>query len=261
MTHSANLALIRQRLKEPGPQTPTDLQLLNILLEHVADHCAQLQNSRNHWSIGSYSLQVSQGVEDYLIAAADFGRPFLVYSTDPTDPYHVRREVPFSLLQDAEQRYQGPQQTQSASPWNAVEISFFRQGPSAPAWYARPTPIPGASATYVVMYEADYAFGSLGDSPGLSPFHHLIRVQTALSAICLCEWADITILKNPQAWKLQADALKETFLHDEEIYQKRFDQYKANSSRDGVNQKRGVGYWYEQDYGYGDGYIVNGYGW
>jgi hypothetical protein len=59
---------------------------------------------------------------------------------------------------------------------------------------------------------------------------------------------------------MQADALRMTLLHDEEIYQKRFDSYKANSSRAGVSQKRGVGWQYEEGYGYG-GAIVDGYGW
>jgi hypothetical protein len=258
---SENLAMIRQRLKQPNPQAPSDLQLLNILIEHIYDHCAQLQNTRNHWGIGWTRIDVSAGTEDYNISATDFGRPFLVYTIDDADPFHQRREVPFSLLQDVEQRYQGPQQTQSASPWSAVQISFFRESPSSPTWKARPTPIPGASCSYMVGYEANYEFGALGDNPGLSPFHHLIRVQTAISALPLCEWGDVTIVKNRDAWRTQADALGASFLHDEAIYQKRFDSYKAQSTREGVSQKRGVGADYEEQWGYDGGSMVRGWGW
>lgn len=260
-TINENLSAIRLRLGSPNPHKPSDLQLLNILIDQIADHQAQLQNSRNHWSIGWTDINTSAGTEDYPITASGFGRPFLVYTTDSSDPFHQRREIPFSMLQDVEQRYQGPQQMQSASPWSAVEISFYRQGPSSPTWYARLTPIPGESSSYKVGHEANYSFGALADSPGLSPFHHLIRVQTALAALPLCEWGEMSILKNPEAWRLQADALRQSLMLDLAGFQKRFDSYKAQSSREGVNQKRGVGVDYEEQWGYDGGSLVRGWGW
>ena len=258
---SENLSLIRQRLKQPDPDKLTDPQILNILLEHVYDHCAQLQNTANHWSIGWTQIQASPGTEDYLITAADFGRPFLVYTDDTSTAFHHRREIPFSLLQNVEQRYQGTAQSgSSATTHSAVEISFFRKSPASPAWWARLTPIPGESSVYQVGYEANYDFGSLADTPGVSSFHHLIRVQTALSVLPLCEWGEMLIMSNPEKWRMQAEALRVTLLHDEEIYQKRFSSYISNSSRAGVSQKRGVGWEYEQGWG-GGGSIVGGYGW
>lgn len=259
--NNQNLSAVRLRLREPNPQAPSDPQLLNLLIDHIADHQAQLQNTRNHWSIGWTEINVSAGTEDYTISPSDFGRPFLVYTIDDSDPYHQRREIPFSMLQDVEQRYQGPQQTQSASLHSAVEISFYRSAPSNPTWYARLTPIPGESSTYKIGYEANYEFGALTDSPGLSPFHHLIRVETALSGLPLCEWGEISILKNPKAWQMQHDALRQSLMFELAGFQKRFDSYKAMSSREGVNQKRGVGWEYESDYGYDGGSLVRGYGW
>src|SRR5262245_27010093 len=139
-----NIALIRQRLRNPDPHRPTDAEILNILIEHIYDHHAQLQNTANHWSIGWTTLTTIPGNEDYLITAADFGRPFLVYTDDPTNDFHQRREVPFTLLQDAEQRYTGPEKSGAAgsNTHSAVEISFYRRSPSAPATFARLTPIP-----------------------------------------------------------------------------------------------------------------------
>lgn len=259
---SENIGLIRQRLKQPSPQAPSDLQILNILIEHIYDHCAQLQNTSNHWSIGWTEIDAAPGTEDYIITAGDFGRPFLVYTDDPSSDFHHRREIPFSILQNVEQLYLGPEQSgSSATTHSAVAISFYKKAPSAPQWWARFTPIPGESSKYIVGYEANYEFGSLGDQPGVSSFHHLIRVQTALSVLALCEWGDVTIVANPDAWQMQANALRDTFLHDEEIYQKRFDSFKANSSRAGVSQKRGVGWQYEDDWGYGAGVLVDRWGW
>jgi hypothetical protein len=258
---SENISLIRQRLKEPDPHKPSDHQILNILIEHIYDHCAQLQNTANHWSIGWTQINATPGVEDYAITAGDFGRPFLVYTDDQSNDFHHRREIPFSMLQNVDQWYQGPEKSgSSATTHSACEISFFKKTPSSPSWWARFTPIPGESSLYQVGYEANYEFGSLGDSPGVSSFHHLIRVQTALSVLPLCEWGEMSIMSNPDKWRLQAEALRVTLLHDEEIYQKRFDSYKANSSRAGVSQKRGVGWQYEEEGGH-VGAMVDGWGW
>lgn len=243
-TNAQNLSAIRLRLGEPDPHCPSRFQLLNIFIDHVANHRAALLNTRSHWDVESWTLNVSDGDEDIPITAPNFGRPFLVYTTDASNEFHVRREIPFSLLQDTDQRYQGPQKT-VAQGHSAVEISFYRRGSSSPQWYARVTPIAGASATYEVFYEAGYTLASLGDSPGLSPFHQLIRVQTALSALPLCAWGDISIRQNPNAWKLQTGALRDVFLHDEAIFKKEFDSYRALSTKEGVSRKRGEGWQYE----------------
>lgn len=261
-THNRNLALIRQRLLQPDDATPTDLQLLNILLEKVADHSAQLLNSRNHWMVARTTIQALNGVEDYPINAADFGRPFLVYTTDSTDPYHVRREIPFTLLQDADQRYWGPQQL-GVMKHSAAEIAFYRRTPAAPAWYARFVPIPGDSATYDCWYESNYDTDavSLGDNAGLSPFHHLVRAETALAALPACAWGSISLEQDMQRWQMRIQVLSEAFARDIAMYQKQFDSYKAQVSREGVSQKRGVGHEYEEDWGFGIGSMTNRYGW
>ena len=262
-TNQSNIAMVRQRLGAPDPDKPSDPVLLNILLDQISNHCLELANTRNHWAVNSWEFTTSEGDEDYIVTATDFGRPFLIYTTDSTDTYHVRQEVPFSFLQDADQRYQGPQQTYSASQWSAATMSFYRLSPSTPSWYLRVSPIPGGTGTYVVWYEATYdtSAPSLGDAPGLSPFHHLIRVQTALSALPLCGWGDLSIRENAKGWAMQAEALRQGLAHDEARFQKQFNDYKANSSRDGVGEKLGYAPSYESGDGGGVGALVNGYGW
>jgi hypothetical protein len=242
-TNAENLSAIRLRLGEPDPHHPSDPQLLNIFIDHIANHRAALLNTRSHWDVERWTLSVSDGDEDILVTAPNFGRPFLVYTTDESNQFHVRREIPFSLLQDTDQRYQGPQKTVMQG-HSAVEISFYRRGGQ---WYARVTPIAGGSATYEVFYEAGYTLASLGDSPGLSPFHQLVRVQASLSALPLCAWGDISIKQNRDAWKLQTQTLRDVLLHDETIFQKQFDSYRAMSTKEGVSRKRGEGWQYVQE--------------
>jgi len=259
-TNQENLSGIRRRLGNPNPQAPDDGMLLNFLVDQLLHHQAQLQNTRNHWGLESYTLTTSPGQEDYIVTGAQFGRPFLVYTQDLTNPYHNRCEIPFTLMQDADQRYQGSQQTGSASQWSAAEMVFYRRGTASPAWYARPVPIPNASGDYVVWFEQNYEFGSLGDSPGLASFHHLVRVQTAMSGLPHCEWGAITIEGNPKAWELKTRAIRDSLVHDEAIYQKQFDAYKAMGSRDGVTERLGYGEDFESEWGYGGGRMVSGWG-
>lgn len=256
-TTAQNIALIRQRLNEPGPQTPSDAKLLNILIEHLSNHINQLNNTQQHWSVDKLTLTTSANQEDYSIGGPTFGRPFLVYTTDSTNPYHVRWEVPFSLMQNADQLYWGPQQTVSVYPHSAEEIIFYRRSDQ---WYARIVPIPNQTGTYEVWYENNFEFGSLGDSPGLGAFHHLIRTQTALSALPYCAWGKASLMDNPEAWQLMIQMLRESLQHDEAIYQKEFNQYKAQSTREGVGARKGYGDWYEWGDGLYPGRMIDRWG-
>lgn len=256
-TNQQNVALIRRRLGNPLDDQPSDATLMEFLVDNLLNFQASLNNTRNHWSVYNWTLQAVSGTEDYLVSATDFGRPFLVYTVNSSDAYHTRREVPFSLMQDADQRYNGPQQSPSAYGHSAAEIVFYRVGQT---WYARLVPIPGASGTYEVWYETNYAYASPSDTVGLEAFHNLIRVQTAISALPQVAWRNMSPMENPNAWLMKVKAMKESLLHDEMKYQKNFNDYRASSMRDSVNNKLG----YAPDYGDGGagiGSMASGFGW
>lgn len=249
--------MVRARLGNPLPNAPDDQQLLRLLIDQVTHHSAQLVNTRNHWSVDKWTLTVQSGLEDYIITANNFGRPFVCYTIDPSDPYHVRREIPFSLLQDADKRYQGPQQNFAVTKHNAVEMVFYRK--EGQGWYVRPVPIAGDSSQYEIWYETVYEYGAMGDVPGANVFHHLIRVQTAISALPFCQWRGISPQEDVKTWTAQMSAIRDSLLHDERKFQHAFDTYKSQISREGVNNKLG----YANDYEYRPyavGVMVNGYG-
>lgn len=252
----SNISAIRLRLGDPDPSAPSDLHLLNLLIAQLSHHHAQLQNTRNHWNVNNVLLSVTAGQEDYVLNASDFGRPFLVYTVSSTDPFHVRREIPFSLLQDADQLYQGPQQAYSTFQWTAVEMCFYRQ---TNVWKVRPVPIPNAAGDYQVWYEQNYVFSSLNDETGLSSFHHLVQVQTAISALPLCEWGEAAPTRNSAAWEMKVRVFRDALTHDEKIYQREFDKYKAQASREGVSTKLGYASDYE-DEGMYAGRMISGWG-
>ncbi len=260
-TNAQNLAVIRRRLNYPETETPSDTQLLEVMIDHLMNHHTELANTRNPWLVSSFPLNVSSGTEDHIVSAQDFGRPFLVYSNDPTDPYFVRREIPIRLMQDFDQAYHGPQQTLSTYPASAEQIAFYRQNNN---WYARVSPIPGASGNYVVWYEVStYTYASPQDQAGLTAFHNLIRVQTCLSALPMCRWAgDISPIstkeQNRAAWSLQADALGKSLLLDEQRFNAAFALYKQNSSREQVTDRLGFGWEYEDEWSGGRGGTMAG---
>lgn len=256
-TNQQNIALIRSRLGNPLPNSPDDQQILLSLTDQLTHHSAQLVNTRNHWSVDKWTLTVQSGLEDYLITANNFGRPFVCYTIDLSDPYHVRREIPFSLLQDADKRYQGPQQNFSVSKHSAVEMVFYRK--EGQGWYVRPVPIAGDSSQYEIWFETMYEYGSMGDAPGATAFHHLVRVQAAIAMLPFCHWPGISPQEDAKTWQIQVTAMRDSLLHDEIKFQKVFDVYKSQLSREGVNGKLG----YANDYEYRPyavGVMVNGYG-
>lgn len=256
-SNQQNVALIRRRLGNPLEDSPSDATLMEFLVDNLLNMVSSLNNTRSHWNVYHWTLQAVSGVEDYVVSAGDFGRPFLVYSTSQTDTYFVRQEVPFSLMNDADRRYSGPQQSQSTYPNSAAEIVFYRIGQ---AWYARLVPIPGASGTYEVWYETNYTYASPSDVVGLESFHNLIRVQTALSALPECQWRGLNIIEHPKEWLAAVKLRKDTLMHDEQKYQKSFNDYRASSMRDGVNAKIGYAPGYDGDGGIGIGSMADGWG-
>ena len=233
-TLDENIAAIRRRLRNPLPDSPSDPQLMQLLIDEVMNQQAELGNTRNHYSVDSTPVTVSAGIEDYDIQGANFGRPFLIYTVDDTDQYHHRREVPILLMQDADRVYDGPQRTYSTYKHTAEVMVFYRQFEN---WKMRPVPIPGGSGTYQVWFETLYEYGSPEDSVGLPGFQNLLRVRTAISALPFCAWHNMSLLDNPRAWEMQVKALRDSLLLDEARFARQFASYRAQASKEGIHSK------------------------
>lgn len=248
-TLSSNLSGVRTLLGYPDPHEPTDPLLFELLSNQVQHHLNQLQNGQGHWSVDTFKLTVQPGKEDYQISAQNFGKPFLVYTSDPGNASHVRREVPFALLQNAGQFYAGPQQIQASDTHTVQYFTFYRRNG---AWQARATPIPGENKDYVVWFETGVAPGELADTAGLSPFQHLIRVQAALSALPHCAWGGARFNgtdREAAAWTRKTQALAASLRQDEVKFQKEFSTYLGTLMQAGIEARDGFGaeadmYWW-----------------
>lgn len=256
-TIASNLQQIRALLDDPTPQKPSDRILFELLNNAVFHHQNQLQNSGAPWSVNSWAFTAADGQEDYLVTATDFGKPFIVYTEDTSDPTLPRVEIPFAMLQNMDQFYAGPRQIASSGTnvFTATVMAFYRTSDS---YYVRLAPVPGSSATYRVWYEtAPQGVTSLGDTPGLTPFHHLIRVQAALAALPYCGWGDIRSdalrRATAAAWERKTRALAVALGHQEMQFQREFDTYKATLMQAGVERRKGFGDEYLDEWGMGVG--------
>lgn len=240
-TINENLAGIRQLLSEPDDDSPKQHIIYEHLFNQIQHHLAQLNNTQAAWTVNSFTLQLTQGTEDYLITATDFGKPFWCYTINPQDRYFWRREIPFYQLQNLDLAYRGPQLSSYVGPpSDAAAIAFYRVGQSA---YARVAPIPGGASQIVIWYETVLLQAqALGDAPGLTPFHHLVRVQTALSVLADCNWGTVRYdNENAKAWERRVKMKESALLRDEAKFQAEFSRYIGTLVEGGIHSRDGFG--------------------
>jgi hypothetical protein len=255
-TIEQNIAQIRRRLGSPDQDAPDDPLIYEVLESQIQHHLNQLSTTRGEWSVDSCVITPGAGDEDLLITAKNFGRPFWVHTVDDDDPAHVRRDIEFSFLSEIDERYRGPQQTSSELPHTAQTMSFYRK-PNA--WYVRVAPKPSAPGAYRIWYETGiYVCTTLKDQPGLTPFHHLIRAEAAVALLPYCKWGAISFAdpKTLAHWEARAASLAQPLLLDVAKFQKQFDVYRQNSTREQMTTREGYGDDYESEYldlGYGIG--------
>lgn len=244
-TLQQNMTEIRYLLDEPAEGSPSDRILWSILNNQINHHKSQLQNSSAQWDVDSWELITAAGTEDYLITATNFGKPFWTHTEDTGNPQLARVEVPFSMLQNTDMFYRGPVQPYASgnTQFSAVVISFYRR---ADSWYARLTPTPGGSVSYRIWFEvAPGGQLALGDTPGLTPFHHLIRVKTALVALPYSGWgairSDADDPKKAAAWERKTKALAVALGMQAQDFERQFDTYLASLTDAGVERRQAFG--------------------
>lgn len=219
---------VRLRLGDPLPEKPGARHILKAVLDHTQSVYNQLNNVSRGWSVREIPLQVSANQDDYLLAAADFGKPLLVLTSDPSFSSHWERSVPFYEIQNLNLAYDGPRDGANwmsgfidGSNHTAAGLAFYRV--EGDAVRVRVRPVPQASATYKITYmTGDWrTSAALESSPVLREHHQLIEVRASLSVLPVAEWEGCDTKENQGQRKNFSDVLR----GEEQLYRRDFEAF------------------------------------
>lgn len=189
---AARVELLSPRAQQPGYQ-----YLLQIAVATLQSVYNELGNTGRAWTIGSATLNVVSGREDYAINAQNVGKILDITTYDPSNSNWIEQQVPFYDLNQSTERWQmplgaaGSVGTIDGGPHTALRVSFFYKD-GREQLYARVRPTPQDSATYRISFSiGDWATdASLDDSPLLKQFHSLFTCQIARDALPAAVWDD-----------------------------------------------------------------------
>lgn len=189
---------VRLRLGEPRSQRPSRRAVLQAVCTHVQSAIFnRLGATGKPWTIEQVTLPVAANQGTYTLnVGTEFGRAVDVYTSDPGNPSHIERSIPFWNLQDLQFNWGYPENiassflTPDGSPNTADRIAFYRN--SVGDISARILPMPQLAASYVVLFTVGNFIetASLDSSPLLSEAHMLPEVRAALSLLPQTEWCD-----------------------------------------------------------------------
>lgn len=239
-------------LNDPLPQSPSPRHVWKAVLLHTQDFFNRLNNTGKAWATGEYSLDVSAGTGDYLIASPpNFGKPLVVLTTDPNNAAHWERTLDVYDFQNLDFAYEGPMDGANlartfidGSHHSARAIAFYRKLGNELQLYARIRPVPQESATYTVIYSVGNWVETAGltSSPILSEFHDLIELRAALSLLPACAWF---AGDSDEAWKKNRERRQELMQarqYEDARITPNFERYVSTMRSDKLNLRVPYGY-------------------
>ncbi len=164
-TLSELIAGVRLALEYPLPGVLTDEKILDKLSDSSQLMLLEAQNTGISWCVNKFDLQVGIGQPDYgyILPAPDFAKDIMVRTCDPSDPFHVSREITRVSPQDVDQYYAGPETTTAGPLHTAVCVTVHRVGGMA---YMKFFPAPYQNAIYRIWYETgSFPSQDLGTEP------------------------------------------------------------------------------------------------
>ncbi len=219
----------RLRLGEPRASRPSDALLLQQVCSHTRTLLRHKQNSGNVWSYGDIPIEVSPQESTYLINVPDFGTPLAVMTSNPSNPNHIVRIVPFSSPQNLYYNWGLPNNygvfffDYDGSNCSAERCSFSWQNNQA---YIEFLPLPQLPAIYTVRYlqNANNVDGmALSQEPVEDADCDLIEIRSAKSLLSNSEWM---AADSAEGRAYNSDKRKEllvTLRDDEMLAQRQFD--------------------------------------
>lgn len=151
--------------------------VLTALYDRIQHYKNELHLTDEGWDIDKFTLTVSANKEEYLISAADFGRPFFVETFEPGKPLFRRREIDIARVQDRDLYTQVSEQ---AGNKHSAEVFLFANIGSADP-IVQVLPVPQRTATYRIWHER-----ILGEEPILTEVPNFLRQFFPLLKVAVC---------------------------------------------------------------------------
>lgn len=238
---------VRAMLDDPQSQRPNP----RVILEHYKANAqlllTQAQNSAVSWSVSSTILTTAANTDTYLITAPNFGKDVLVHTIDPSNDWHVEREIPRISLQSRQQGYFGPKEATTNGAYHSAELMVFYR--EAGATYVQVRPQPAGSVQYKIWYDTEVIDDvTLGGSPIVPVSHPYLQMRVAASCLPYCVWTG-----GPEDETKRAN-LQRMFLANLQEQRDAFLKYLATDRQIGVTVRRGFDDEVYADGGYYDTY-------
>lgn len=236
----------RMLLGQPSAQRPSDRELLQATLNHCQSLFNQISNSNEPWAIGGNDLilTVNAGQEEYnLSGGPTMGKPFVMYTMNPSNPAHIERMIPTYELQNLLLAYFGPRNGMflwpsyyDGSNHTAMGVAFYEKG-GVDGWWCRIRPVPQLSSQYRIIYGLGnwVQQAALSSSPVLSEHHHLLETRIAQSVLPMTRWTDDEDAdrKTRLEYAAKLDNDNRQFTQDFQLYLRSLNQSRITFRRSG----------------------------
>lgn len=241
-TLSQILADTRALLDDPIEQHPSQRHLLTLATAHIQAYVNQLSNSGQNWTLASWVLSVGPDVDEYLITAADFGKPLYILSEDITANF-LPREIRIADPQNFD-HFQTPRYSWLTDKHSAQAIGFYGKTGTANNFYAKVTPVPKMAADYRIWYQpGPHQTGGLGEQLILPEHHHLLTNRIAQAALPYSRWEGMDAAGNTDHRAQLGNALGAQAA----IFEDQFSRYITNMRREQMGDRLPFGHAEELD--------------
>lgn len=239
-TYRELISQIRLNLLEPHPACPSEPVIWNSLRQNARLLFNQALNTPVSWAIESFTLDVDENNDIYLLPAANFGKDVLIETIDDTDPNFVSRPVRRMSLQssllggNAQYVYFGDFSSSIGEKHSAQTFVFYRDTSGNVS--IKVLPKPHTAAQYKIWYEtAEPNTDALTNFFPIPAGQDLLCLSTALSCLPGAEWAGMT--KEECADKRRELGL--TLANDVKRHDDAYRRYIATDRQAGLTVMRG----------------------
>lgn len=195
-TYRELFSQVRENLLECHPSAPSERIIYRHLKQNAQLLFNQALNQPPNWTLAFTQVDVQEGVDEYSLSEASFGKDTLVHTMDDSDPNHFERPVRRMSMQSS---LLGGREVYTSVPHSydllgekhsAHTFVFYRE--TSGGVKVKVLPKPHMACSYKVWYETMEPDVSLGSTITIPMGESLLCVQTAFDSLPGAHWCGFT---------------------------------------------------------------------